>query len=58
MSNKDGLAKMDARCSLNSMPHTPRGAHRYATKITIETFSTPEHVPWAHSGYKLTTRTS
>ena len=45
MSNKDGLAKMDAGCSLNSIPHMPRRAHRYATKITIETLSTPEHVP-------------
>ena len=33
----------------------PRKAHKYATKITTETFPTAAQALKAHNGYKLTT---
>ena len=30
---------------LNPIPGTPRRAHRYATRISMETFPTPAHAP-------------
>ena len=53
-----GLAERDASWSLNCIPDTPRRAHKYTIKITAETFLTPTHMSWAHSGYKLTTGAS